>query len=190
MGRRKTSVPVETPGTERWPVPVGPSDNQRWLTFSKAHGKTHLPGIPNEFTMAQIVPKLSWKEFYTLSSVSPAWCEAIQSRRVYEERVRSRSTDKLILLPYMRGNFQVNSIIVSPVAVLAVDDELLAIVEVYNREEGRTRTFLTQSRGIGAENKEIIFLKAPTSLKVLSGRLGKEPDRSHGCCSPLRKRWR
>ncbi|CAM6098568.1 unnamed protein product [Calypogeia fissa] len=85
---------------ERRTEPVETLDNER-LTFSEACGDTLLPGIPNEVTMAQIVPILSWKDFYILSSVSPAWCNAIRSRRVYNARVRSCSTETLVLVRYV-----------------------------------------------------------------------------------------
>ncbi|CAM6109603.1 unnamed protein product [Calypogeia fissa] len=88
---------------ERRTEPVETLDNERWLSFSFARGDTLLPGIPIEVTMAQIVPKLSWKDFYILSSVSPAWCNAIRSRRVYNARVRSCSTDTLVLVRYVQS---------------------------------------------------------------------------------------
>lgn len=48
------------------------ADDDKWLTFPKAHGQPLLPVLPNDITLAQIVPRLGWRDFYTLSAVSPA----------------------------------------------------------------------------------------------------------------------
>ncbi|CAM6118741.1 unnamed protein product [Calypogeia fissa] len=59
-----------------------------------------LPGIPNELTLKEISTKLSWKDFHVLSSVSRGWRHAIQSREVYNARVRSQTRETLALIVY------------------------------------------------------------------------------------------
>ncbi|CAM6120242.1 unnamed protein product [Calypogeia fissa] len=52
-----------------------------------------IPGIPNEITLSQISTKLPRVDIDNLASVSRSWCNAIRSRKVYDHRVRSQSTE-------------------------------------------------------------------------------------------------
>lgn len=78
--------------------PLGDGDDRRLVTFSELNGDPLFPGIPNEITIDEIVPKLSWKDVFILSLVNRAWSQAIRSRHVYETRVRTHSTETLALL--------------------------------------------------------------------------------------------
>ncbi|CAM6122969.1 unnamed protein product [Calypogeia fissa] len=68
---------------------------------TEANSQELLPGIPNEVTLSKISAKLSWRDFYTLSSVSRVWCHAIRSRQVYNARVLHHSTETLVLINYI-----------------------------------------------------------------------------------------
>lgn len=57
-----------------------------------------LPGILDEITLIKISPKLAWRDFYILATVSHVWCDAIRSRQVYNARVRDNSTEALVLV--------------------------------------------------------------------------------------------
>ncbi|CAM6120032.1 unnamed protein product [Calypogeia fissa] len=56
-----------------------------------------LPGIPDEVTLKRISPKVPWKDLQILSAVSRGWRQSIQSRLVYDSRVRASSTETLVL---------------------------------------------------------------------------------------------
>lgn len=76
---------------------------EKRLTISEADGEPLLLGIPNDITFLHIAPKLRWTDFYALREVSPAWCRAIRSRQVYDARVRTLSTETLVLFCYRRS---------------------------------------------------------------------------------------
>ncbi|CAM6084404.1 unnamed protein product [Calypogeia fissa] len=59
-----------------------------------------LPGIHNEITLQKISTKLPWITFHILSSVSRAWRAAVRSREILDARVRSHSTDTLVVLKH------------------------------------------------------------------------------------------
>ncbi|CAM6120042.1 unnamed protein product [Calypogeia fissa] len=56
-----------------------------------------LPGIPDEVTLKRISPKVPWKDLHILSGVSRGWRQSIQSRLVYDSRIRASSTDTLVV---------------------------------------------------------------------------------------------
>ncbi|CAM6114533.1 unnamed protein product [Calypogeia fissa] len=84
--RRSRKVPRVSP-------PNTLQDGERCLRLENL-----LPGIPNELTLKEISTKLSWKDFHVLSSVSRGWRHAIQSREVYNARVRSQTRETLALI--------------------------------------------------------------------------------------------
>ncbi|CAM6118739.1 unnamed protein product [Calypogeia fissa] len=86
--RRSRKVPRISP-------PSTLQDSERCLRLENL-----LPGIPNELTLKEISTKLSWKDFHVLSSVSRGWRHAIQSREVYNARVRSQTRETLALIVY------------------------------------------------------------------------------------------
>lgn len=61
-----------------------------------------IPGIPNEIALDHITPKLPWRVFHVLSSVSRIWLRAIRTREVYDARARNRSTQTFVLLKVNR----------------------------------------------------------------------------------------
>lgn len=73
-----------------------------------------FPRIPNEVTLNKIVPKLSWRDLWALSSVSRAWCHAIGSRQVYPARVHHHAAETLVILqmnsPFCSCSFVLYSI--------------------------------------------------------------------------------
>lgn len=70
-----------------------------------------VPGLPNAITLDLIVPKLPWRAFHRLSSVSRCWRDVIRSRQVYDARVRSHSTETLVAFEHMiNGNSRVISL--------------------------------------------------------------------------------
>ncbi|CAM6095294.1 unnamed protein product [Calypogeia fissa] len=58
----------------------------------------------------------------------------------------------------------VDSLVVVPLAVVAVDDELLAIVVFTDRDEEHIETSLVRSRGLRSDIKETVWRKAQPSL--------------------------
>lgn len=62
-----------------------------------------LPGIPNEITLEHITPKLSWTAILILPSVSRGWQQAIQSREVYNGRVRFNSIETVVVVNHKAG---------------------------------------------------------------------------------------
>lgn len=48
----------------------------------EAHGEELLPGIPDEIASQMIAPKLSWRQFYLLSSVSRGWHHVVRRNQV------------------------------------------------------------------------------------------------------------
>ncbi|CAM6115371.1 unnamed protein product [Calypogeia fissa] len=60
-----------------------------------------LPGISNEITLHKISKKLPWNTFHTLTSVSRAWRAAVRSREMFDARIRSHSTDTLVVISYV-----------------------------------------------------------------------------------------
>ncbi|CAM6088842.1 unnamed protein product [Calypogeia fissa] len=58
----------------------------------------------------------------------------------------------------------VDSLVVVPLAVVAVDDELLAIVVFTDRDEEHIETSLVRSRGFRSDIKETVWRKAQPSL--------------------------
>ncbi|CAM6110900.1 unnamed protein product [Calypogeia fissa] len=76
-------------------------ESKERLFTSEGKDELLFPGVPNEVTLYSIFPKLSWRMFHTLSSVTRAWKHAIQSHQVYEARVRSQSTETLVLFNSM-----------------------------------------------------------------------------------------
>ncbi|CAM6116351.1 unnamed protein product [Calypogeia fissa] len=59
-----------------------------------------FPGLPNHITLENIAPKLSWRVFHTLSSVSRSWKQAFESHQVHDARVSSHSTETLVVLQH------------------------------------------------------------------------------------------
>lgn len=57
-----------------------------------------VPGIPNNITLEEIVPKLPWKSLESLASESPAWLHAMRSRELYDARVVYRGLEPLVLI--------------------------------------------------------------------------------------------
>lgn len=57
-----------------------------------------LPRILDEITVGVIAPKLQWKTFYILLSMSRAWRRAIQSHEVYNTRVFSKAAETLVVI--------------------------------------------------------------------------------------------
>ncbi|BBN10504.1 hypothetical protein MPTK1_5g04070 [Marchantia polymorpha subsp. ruderalis] len=55
-----------------------------------------IPGIPDELVLDCIFTKVSWQQLLTLSSVSRAWRATIQSREVYQARIRTVCTQVLV----------------------------------------------------------------------------------------------
>ncbi|CAM6085047.1 unnamed protein product [Calypogeia fissa] len=62
-----------------------------------------LPGIPDMITLDQICTKLPWMALYALSSVSPAWRQAVRSHLVYNARVFTHSTDTVVVHNHYHG---------------------------------------------------------------------------------------
>lgn len=56
-----------------------------------------LPGLFDDVTLNYVVPRLHWTAFHILALVSRSWLQAIRSRRVYDARVRSNSTETLFV---------------------------------------------------------------------------------------------
>ncbi|CAM6121921.1 unnamed protein product [Calypogeia fissa] len=79
------------------PSPLDTSGTETVLELAQDLTEALLPGIPDNITL-NLMPKLPWRSFHILSSVSPRWLEAIRSRRVYDARVRSCSTETLIVV--------------------------------------------------------------------------------------------
>ncbi|CAM6120828.1 unnamed protein product [Calypogeia fissa] len=57
-----------------------------------------LPGLLDEIVLDHVVPKLPWQALYILSLVNRSWLEANRSRRTYEARVRSDSTEMFYVI--------------------------------------------------------------------------------------------
>ncbi|CAM6126765.1 unnamed protein product [Calypogeia fissa] len=57
-----------------------------------------LPGITDEITLRHIVPKLPWRVFNILVSVSRSWRQAVRSGAVYDARIRASATETLVAI--------------------------------------------------------------------------------------------
>lgn len=79
-------------------VSIRQANKKKWARSSQEGQQELLPGIPDDVALHVICPKLSWKESYGLSSVSRAWLDAIRSRKVYDARVRSHSTETFLIV--------------------------------------------------------------------------------------------
>lgn len=60
-----------------------------------------LPGILDEITLDLVTPKLPWRTFYVLSSVSQGWKRAIRSGQVYDARVRAEGTETVAVIEHI-----------------------------------------------------------------------------------------
>lgn len=52
----------------------------------EAYREDLVPGIPDNITLKFIVSGLTWKKVESLASECPAWCLALQSRKLYDDR--------------------------------------------------------------------------------------------------------
>ncbi|CAM6104497.1 unnamed protein product [Calypogeia fissa] len=110
---------------------------------TEASSQDLVPGIPNDVTLNQITTKLLWRDFYILSSVSRAWCHAIRSRQVYN---------------------------IELLAVLEVNDELLAVVHWWQRDgDGTFGYCLVRSKGLSSKTEEMRWQKALELTLILKG---------------------
>ncbi|CAM6117468.1 unnamed protein product [Calypogeia fissa] len=57
-----------------------------------------LPGITDEITLRHVVPKLPWRVFNILVSVSRSWRQAVRSGAVYDARIRASATETLVAI--------------------------------------------------------------------------------------------
>ncbi|CAM6123521.1 unnamed protein product [Calypogeia fissa] len=61
-----------------------------------------LPGISNDITLNEIVPKVKAKMFSVLKKVSHGWYNAIRTRQVYDARVCAHSTETFIIFDHFK----------------------------------------------------------------------------------------
>lgn len=82
-------------------VAVGSS--RKMSSSSRNMGDGLLPGLLDEITLDKIVPRLPWTAFNVLTSVSHLWRKEIQRHWVHKARVRTNSTEKLLVLNHTIG---------------------------------------------------------------------------------------
>ncbi|CAM6103389.1 unnamed protein product [Calypogeia fissa] len=68
----------------------------------KTDGEELIPGIKDDVTLDHITTKLSGRDIHILASVSRGWRRAIQSRQVYNARLRHGATETFVLIYHSR----------------------------------------------------------------------------------------
>ncbi|CAM6127918.1 unnamed protein product [Calypogeia fissa] len=76
------------------------------LRGKKEYGEDLFPGIRDDITVDHITTKLTWRDIHVLASVSHGWRRAIQSRQVYEARLRHGATETFVLVHHNRKPFK------------------------------------------------------------------------------------